>query len=116
MDTEFPSGTPSKAAVWGTLTGIVVTLPALFLAVLSSGAGHGDYLLAKALFPWPMLVTLDQEIGVLSLAMAIAQFPVFGFLAGRAYAREKYGPLIAIAALHIAGVWLCFSGAIPNFS
>jgi hypothetical protein len=116
LDSDSPAGTSSKAAVWGTLVGIVVTLPALFLAALSSGAGHGNYLFARALFPWPMLVTLDQEIGVPSLVMALAQFPVFGFVAGRAMAREKYGALIAIAALHIVGVALCFSGAIPNFS
>lgn len=116
MDSDNPSGTSSKAAVWGTLSGVVVTLPALFLAVLSSGAGHGDYLFARAVFPWPILVTLDQTIGVPSLVMALAQFPVFGFLAGRAFAHEKYGTLIAIAALHVVGVALCFSGAIPNFS
>ncbi len=116
MDSDIPSGPPSRAALWGTLFGMVVTLPALFLAVLSSGAGHGDYLFARALFPWPMLVTLDQEIGVPALVMALVQFPVFGFVAGRAMAREKYGALIAIAALHIVGVALCFSRAIPNFS
>lgn len=116
MDSEDHSEAPSKAPMWGTLTGIILTIPALLLAILSSGAGHGDYLFARALFPWPMLLTLDQEIGLLSVAIALAQFPVFGFLIGNAMASNKYGAVIAIAALHGVGVALCFSGMIPNFS
>ena len=93
MDSDIPSGPPSRAALWGTLFGMVVTLPALFLAVLSSGAGHGDYLFARALFPWPMLVTLDQEIGVPALVMALA------LSAAAIHVQAAFDPSIALDAV-----------------
>lgn len=104
-----------SARAWA-LTGLAFTIPALFLAMLSSGGGHGDYQFARAAFPVPMLLTFNVWVNPLSIVAALAQFPVYGWIAGSAMAREEYGRLIAVAALHTAAVIACFSGVLPNFS
>lgn len=97
---------------------MVVGVVALFLAVLSGGAGHGDYAAARALFPLPMLATLleGDTIGPLSFTLALAQFPLMGALTGCCLASGRWAPLIVAGVLHLAAMVLAFSGVIPNFS
>ncbi len=104
-----------SARAWA-LAGLVFTTPAVFLAMLSSGGGHGDYQFARAAFPVPMLLTFNGPINPLSLVTALVQFPVYGWIAGSAIAREELGRLIVVAALHVLAVIVCFSGLLPNFS
>ncbi len=98
------------------MAGGLLTLPLLFLAFLSSGGGHGDYLFARALFPVPMLLTFNAVINPLSLIAALAQFPVYGWITGRALAKSEVQGPVAILALHVLAVIACFSGLLPNFS
>lgn len=102
----------------GFAVGLVVEVVALFLAMLSGGAGHGDYAAARALFPVPMLTTLleGDTIGPLSMTLALAQFPLIGALIGYCLALRRRAPVIAVGVLHLVAMVLAFSGVIPNFS
>ncbi|HEX8481440.1 MAG TPA: hypothetical protein VF650_06030 [Allosphingosinicella sp.] len=96
---------------------MLFALPALGAAVLSAGAGHGDYAAARALFPLPMLLTLvEGSIGPLAGGMALLQFPLYGALIGWSRAQRSYNPLIALACLHLAAAIACSSGLLPSFS
>ena len=113
QDTSDPARL--AAGTW-LLYSIILTIPAIVLAVFSAGAGHGDYLFARALFPVPMLLSFNVSISVLSLVAALLQFPVYSWIVGGAKARERAVPILVVVALHLAAVIACFSGILPNFS
>ena len=54
----------------------------MFLWMVSGGAGHGDYFLARMIYPVPMLVS--QQLGNFRVGLAIAtiQFPMIGTIFG----------------------------------
>lgn len=90
----------------GLLLGLLATPIALFLAMLSGGAGHGNYVAAKALYPLPMLLAQWMDvIATPSLVLALLQFPLYGFISGR------FGPAGAIVSLivHFIAIVLCFA-------
>ena len=98
--------------------GAVATIPAVFAALASAGAGHGHYVAARALFPIPILLTyLGNGFGgeVLILA-ALAQFPIYGAVIGYASGRARVFAVLVIAAAHLAAAAVCFSGAALKFS
>jgi hypothetical protein len=67
----------------GTIVGVAVTPIALFLALVSSGAGHGDYLAARLLFPASMLTAaLFGQMTAPALLLSFVQFPTYGWLFG----------------------------------
>jgi hypothetical protein len=104
-----------KAWPWlGALLGALVTPLALFVAMISAGAGHGDYLAARLLYPVPMLLTwiTGDTITNISLALAFAQFPVYGYLVGR----FRPAGLFVVAVAHGIPAGPCFCGMLPNFS
>jgi hypothetical protein len=106
-----------KSVVWGAALGFLLGLPALVAAAMSAGAGHGDYVVARALFPAPMLLTLfDSHIGMLSMAVALLQFPIYGGLLGWTVVRQAYLPAAIIGSVHLVAAILCFSGPLPDFS
>jgi hypothetical protein len=103
--------------VLGAALGLPVAVLALFAAIASAGAGHGDYVAARALFPASMLLTLQEDhIGTQSIVLALLQFPIYGGLLGWSLLRKSYLPAIAVGAFHLVAVVICFSGALPNFS
>ena len=64
---------------------LVATPLFLLAAVASAGAGHGNDLLAKILFPFTMLSTLVFGLIIVpAIALAVLQFPFYGFILGRA--------------------------------
>ncbi len=104
------------AVVLGVGSGAVLTLPALFLAFVSAGGGHGDYFFARLLFPYAMLDTrmTQDTIGLASLAMAVAQLPIERGVAGVAWGGR--GPWVVGAAItgvavgaHVVAFWMCGS-------
>jgi hypothetical protein len=101
------------------VVGALITPVAVWLAVMSGGAGHGDYVSAKLLFPYSMLLTRSAGDSITSplIGLALAQFPAYG-LVGTVLASRPHRALaiVALSALHAAGVALCFSGLLPNFS
>src|SRR5262245_9711379 len=72
----------------GVLIGLAVTPFALFLALRSTGGGHGSYLAAIVLFPLPMAtIGVVGYIGLFALALAFVQFPAYGLILGYAASR-----------------------------
>ena len=89
----FPvGGKRTNPVVVGIGLGVLVELPALFAALISGGAGHGDYAAARALFSAPMLLTLLEG--------------------------DTIGPfsMILLALAHLIAASACFAGTLPNFS
>jgi hypothetical protein len=107
-------------SLMGLALGLLVGLPALALAVASAGAGHGDYGFARLLFPWTMLLTQVQGDVITEplLALALAQFPMYGALIGATWSsgRTRTIAVVAIGLFHAIAAAICFSGALPNFS
>jgi len=54
-------------------------------------------------------------MGVLTLISGVIQFPLYGYLTGAAYRSGRFGTLMAVLALHMVAVAVCFSGVLSNF-
>src|SRR4051794_38935680 len=101
-NTGLGSKSVSRAVVAGVALGALFALPSILAAVFSSGAGHGHYFAARALFPVSMLLTLlEGRIGGFSIGVALLQFPIYGGLLGWAIARKNYSPAAMVAAVHL---------------
>lgn len=98
-----------EAAGIGAGVGLALTFPAIGLAVMSAGMGHGSYLAASILLPFAMLLTTltGGEIAAPSIALAVAQMPLEGALIGAALAaRRPLGAFLVVSA-HLLAVALC---------
>ncbi|MER9316620.1 hypothetical protein NKI31_14125 [Mesorhizobium sp. M0659] len=98
----------------GFLVGLGITRVAFFLTLYSAGAGHGDYGLARLLYPVPMLATLltNTTITGLSIGLAALQFPAYGaFVAGAGGSRW-----LALGVFHLVAIAAAFSGLLESFS
>lgn len=100
----------------GVALGVLVEVPAALLAVISGGPGHGDYVLARALFPLPVLLAdLLGETNWIWIAILL-QFPLYGALLGWSSGQRRLlGTAIPLAALHIAATGAAFAWAMPAF-
>lgn len=120
----MPKGQPepnARNAVFAILLGIAfgafLELPALFLAIMSGGAGHGEYVAARILFPFSMLLTLvEGSIGTLATIIGLLQFPAYGALLGWSIWRRSYGAILVVASLHAAAAVICFTGVLPDYT
>jgi hypothetical protein len=85
---------------------LIVTPVFLFISVLAAGGGHGSYLPAKLLFPWSMAGTaFTGTVTQALLALAIAQYPVYGIVLDWARYIDRLMPgTIALAAVHFVGM------------
>jgi hypothetical protein len=110
----------TNRAVLCFVIGILVTPVAVFLALLSGGAGHGHYELAKLFYPYTMLLTryANDTITFPLILLALLQFPLYGAIIGLAAWKKPIGLVVAlpIIVVHALFVAMCFSGLIPNFS
>ena len=101
----------------GAGVGIVIAIPAILVAVMSGGAGHGSYIAARVLFPFSMLLTrLEGSIGPVAMCMGLFQFPLYGALVGRALALKTYRASAVLTVVHLIAALVCFSGLLPYFS
>jgi hypothetical protein len=104
----------------GLSAGLLASVPAVVLAVASAGAGHGQYSLARVLYPYTMLLTrlAGDSITPPLVALALAQFPLYGAAIGLTSSRKRLlGTVVgAISTFHVIACCACFGGAIPNFS
>jgi hypothetical protein len=118
MNTATTSRSTVNTVVVGFVLGVLVAVPAVMAAVISGGAGHGDYFAARALFPAPMLLTLleGDKVGAFSIVVGLLQFPIYGTLLGWSIARKNLVPLAVVILAHIIAASACFAGALPNFS
>jgi hypothetical protein len=85
---------------------VLITPPLLWLAVRSAGAGHGDYLAAIWLFPFPMVLSaFNRHISDWIIAVACVQFPAYTVVA--TLLTRKYGwrvVLLILVTSHLIGV------------
>ncbi len=87
------------------LVGFAITPICLYLAALSTGAGHGSYFWAKAFFPYTTLA----EFTTPSLVLAVLQFPLYGVVLG--LAEKRYGfvrPRVVLSVVHFTAVLAVF--------
>jgi hypothetical protein len=87
----------------GLAAGIVVAPLAIWLSVMSGGAGHGGYVWARLLLPIP-LAARDFGTTVMIVA-AIVQYPCYGAAVGYGFAaRRGAGAVVLLLIL------LCHAG------
>ena len=112
-----PAFRNARTVLAGSVLGTLIAVPALFAAIASAGAGHGDYVAARMLFPGPTLLTLlEGSIGIFATSAALLQFPLYGVLLGWSLPRKAYGIASLVGALHIAAAICCFTGVLKNFA
>ena len=118
MNMVTTSRSTGNVVAVGLVSGVLVALPAIAAAVISGGAGHGDYVAARGLFPTPMLLTLleGDRIGAISIGVGLLQFPIYGALIGWSVVRRNNRPVVVIALAHMIAALVCFTGTLPNFS
>lgn len=106
-----------RAALLGAALGLLVFLPAIVLAFLSSGGGHGDYVAARILFPYSMLLTLiEGAIGPVALLIGIIQFPLYGGTIALPGSSKPSRAVLTLGTFHLAAVVACFSEILPSYS
>jgi hypothetical protein len=95
-----------------------VTPIVLFLGLVSAGAGHGDYLLAKILFPYTLLSTaVFERIETPFMVLTVVQYPAYGVAMGIANVKRKlFSSGAALALVHTVAVIAAFLFASPYFS
>jgi hypothetical protein len=107
------------SALWRpVIISVILTPIFLFLAVISAGAGHGNYFFAKVLFPFTMLSTIGfHSITAPFMLLAIVQFPIYGIVLGRVRRRERLRRMsIWLITLHSLAVLACLLFVDRNFS
>jgi hypothetical protein len=99
------------AAYWiPVLLSFVVAPICLVIAVAYAGMGHGSYLWALIFFPYTMLSTrFFGSIPTFFALLAIAQFPIYGFILGSANVKGRFRRtaliLLTIHVLTIGIMW-----------
>lgn len=103
----------------GSIVGFFVTPVALVLALASGMAGHGDYILARLLFPLEMLATAyTMSITKWQVLAAVVQFPIYGLIFGFCLSIRGsfgYSVMAAVIIIHVAAAVACFSGMLHGF-
>lgn len=109
-----------------TILGTLLTPPLIFLAAMSTGAGHGSYAAATVIYPPSMVimvmlagVTVGGPLEVFSLGLvvglAILQLPLYGFVLSYAHLKGGWW-LIAAAMIYlhlvVIVVWSVIAGLI----
>ena len=101
----------------GSGAGAVIGALAIIIALASTGAGHGDYIGARLLFPFSMLLMLlEDAIGPIAIMVGLLQFPLYGAVIGRALFSNAGKPIHLLASIHFVAVMACFSGILADFS
>lgn len=100
------------------IASLLATPVCLFLGLVSGGVGHGDYVLARILFPYTMLAALlFEEIAAPLILLAVVQFPLYGVILGTAAKRGRSGAaLLVVLVVHALSAAACFLDAVVNVS
>jgi hypothetical protein len=107
-----------KASIIGLVLGVLLTPVAILCGVASGGAGHGDYFIAKLLFPVTMLSTVVfGSITPPFILLAFLQFPIYGwFIASGLRPGTRRLHLWVPIGIHFAALTLNFLIPNSNFS
>lgn len=91
-------------------------LPALYLAAVSGGAGHGSYFWAKVLFPYPMIATLiTGSLAPALILLALVQFPVYGLIIGNSWLNGRLRATSAVLLIvHALAAGACLMGFVSD--
>ena len=118
IDDKLEKAIQNKGCPFFSSLGIVITIPAIFLAVMSGGAGHGHYTFARLFFPFPMVLSaLVGSIELPFLGIAVIQFPLYGLILDTFRARGRFlSGALALTAFHLVFLLLCFTRIVSNFS
>src|SRR5438874_193743 len=86
----------------------------LLIGIASGGAGHGNYILAKLLFPFTMFSTIFfGSITEPFITLALIQYPAYGVISG--FANRKNRLLLASAIVFtIHGVMAVVCLVVPD--
>ena len=97
---------------------LVLTPVCLLLGLASAGVGHGDYFLARILFPVTMIsAVIFDSITIPFLILAVAQFPIYGVVLGTANVKSKLPrAAVGVVLAHLLAVAVCFLLTSENFS
>ena len=85
----------AREDIVGITIGVAVTPVVIMLAMVSAGAGHGDYLWAKVFFPVLTLVMVAGA-GAFVVPFAFVQYPFFGWYIGRCISKRRFVRLAVI--------------------
>ena len=104
---------------WSPLTVSLVATPlCLLLGFASAGAGHGDYVLATILFPYSAFLIFffgGWVAPFVSIAIAVAQFPLYGIILEVASGKRRLRPWAAcLLVVHTLAAIACFAVRIRN--
>ena len=97
----------ARAIPWlAVLAGVAVSIPLVMLSVFLAGAGHGVYAPMIVCFPYSMLLAeLNGSIAKPHIALAFAQYPLYGALIGISWSRPKAWRLwLGLSAVHLGVV------------
>jgi hypothetical protein len=95
-----------------TLIGCGLTPIALLIGLWSAGAGHGDYVWARIIYPVPsiaMRLFVPEPVAVATIAVGLFQFVLYGLildLAGRRGAALFAAALLSV--FHCALIFILF--------
>lgn len=101
---------PSRKIGVVTALTVVVSVVAFGVSLLSAGAGHGSYLPFAIFFPYSFLaiVLLEGEIGIIAGTLILVQFPMYGFVLGCAWLRDRLRwPAAWVIVTHILVAIVC---------
>ena len=82
---------------------IIVSILLFIFTVLSTGAGHGTFLIAKVIYPYTMIIAqLHNIIEVPEIVLAIFQIPIYAYIFQKKPKWNYY-----IIGIHILAVVIC---------
>ncbi|HEV8067436.1 MAG TPA: hypothetical protein VGP76_06855 [Planctomycetaceae bacterium] len=95
----------------GLLIGALITPVTLFLAIASTGAGHGDYKFFRIFYPVEILLMSGEQSRFgfeMVVVLAAAQFPAYFGIIGAFKGRFRALVTCLIAVIHSLAMYLCF--------
>jgi hypothetical protein len=93
-----------RPSLIGVVCGLVVGAIASVIALAAAAGGHGTYVPAALLFPFStILATRFGSFTPVAVAVALAQFPVYGLLASR---WRRSSLTFCLAGVHIVAIAL----------
>lgn len=91
--------------ITGVVFALILTPLAMVFAVASMGGGHGDYIWAKNLFPWPMILAgFIKRINIVCVIMGFLQLPFYAAFIFQFPGKPALNFLIVVLA-HAAAVY-----------
>ncbi len=60
---------------------IIITVSLLLLTIFFAGGGHGNYIIAKLIYPFTMLIAeFTNEIEIIGIILTIIQIPIYAII------------------------------------